>query len=167
VFADCSGTKGFFPHKFVIFLILMAPGDETDSGLESLSSSNKSLATADRKDSKVMRAEIDDDDIDDEDLDETFSERLWGLTEMFPEGVRNVTSAVVSATCAGIKGFYGLSRVITWCVFSSSAILFAPLIFEVERAQVEEMQRTQQKQVLLGPSSAMSGGMGLMPPIHR
>jgi len=66
VFADCSGTKGFFPHKFVIFLILMAPGDETDSGLESLSSSNKSLATADRKDSKVMRAEIDDDDIDDE-----------------------------------------------------------------------------------------------------
>lgn len=145
----------------------MAPGDETDSGLESLSSSNKSLATADRKDSKVMRAEIDDDDIDDEDLDETFSERLWGLTEMFPEGVRNVTSAVVSATCAGIKGFYGLSRVITWCVFSSSAILFAPLIFEVERAQVEEMQRTQQKQVLLGPSSAMSGGMGLMPPIHR
>lgn len=144
----------------------MAPGDETDSGMESLSSSNKSLVTADTKDSKDMRAEIDD-DVDDEDLDETFSERLWGLTEMFPEGVRNVTSAVVSVTCTGIKGFYGLSRIITWCVFSSSAILFAPLIFEVERAQVEEMQRTQQKQVLLGPSSAMSGGMGLMPPIHR
>ncbi|GFG36242.1 hypothetical protein Cfor_10681 [Coptotermes formosanus] len=132
----------------------MAPGDETDSGLESLSSSNKSLATADRKGSKDMRAEIDDDDIDDEDLDETLSERLWGLTEMFPEGVRNVTSTVVSASCTGIKetlfihvGFYGLSRIITWCVFSSSAILFAPLIFEVERAQVEEMQRTQQKQV--------------------
>lgn len=145
----------------------MAPGDEPDSGVESLSSSNKSLAIADGKDSKDMRSEIDDEDIDDEDLDETLSERLWGLTEMFPEGVRNVTSAVVSATCTGIKGFYGLSRVITWCVFSSSAILFAPLIFEVERAQVEEMQRTQQKQVLLGPSSAMSGGMGLMPPIHR
>jgi hypothetical protein len=43
----------------------MAPGDDTDSGLESLSSSNKSLATADRKDSKDMRSEIDD-DIDDE-----------------------------------------------------------------------------------------------------
>lgn len=25
---------------------------------------------------------------------------------MFPEGVRNVTSAVVSATCAGIKGYH-------------------------------------------------------------
>lgn len=61
---DCSGGVGVFPHKFVIFLILMAPGDETDSGLESLSSSNKSLATADRKDSKDMRSEIDDDDID-------------------------------------------------------------------------------------------------------
>lgn len=63
---DCSDTKGVFPHQFVTFLVLMAPGDETDSGLESLSSSNKSLATADRKDSKDMRSEIDDDDIDDE-----------------------------------------------------------------------------------------------------
>lgn len=25
---------------------------------------------------------------------------------MFPEGVRNVTSAVVSATCVGIKGYH-------------------------------------------------------------
>jgi len=41
-----------------------------------------------------------------QDLDETLSERLWGLTEMFPEGVRNVTSAVVSATCTGIKGYH-------------------------------------------------------------
>ncbi|XP_023707859.1 mitochondrial import receptor subunit TOM22 homolog isoform X1 [Cryptotermes secundus] len=144
----------------------MAPGDDTDSGLESLSASNKSLATSSRKDSKDMKSEVED-DIEDEDLDETLSERLWGLTEMFPEGVRNITSAVVSSTCTGIKGFYGLSRIIAWCFFSSSAILFAPLIFEMERAQVEEMQRSQQKQVLLGPSSAMSGGMGLMPPIHR
>jgi hypothetical protein len=34
--------------------------------VESLSSSNKSLATADSKGSKDMRPEIDDDDIDDE-----------------------------------------------------------------------------------------------------
>jgi hypothetical protein len=44
----------------------MAPGDEPDSGVESLSSSNKSLAIADGKDSKDMRSEIDDEDIDDE-----------------------------------------------------------------------------------------------------
>jgi import receptor subunit TOM22 len=40
-----------------------------------------------------------------QDLDETLPERLWGLTEMFPEGVRNITSTVVSSTCTGIKGF--------------------------------------------------------------
>lgn len=40
-----------------------------------------------------------------QDLDETLSERLWGLTEMFPDGVRNITSTVVSNTCTGIKGF--------------------------------------------------------------
>jgi hypothetical protein len=40
-----------------------------------------------------------------QDLDETLSERLWGLTEMFPEGVRNITSTVVSSTCTGIKGY--------------------------------------------------------------
>jgi len=41
-----------------------------------------------------------------QDLDETLSERLWGLTEMFPKEVRDVTSAVVSATCTGIKGYH-------------------------------------------------------------
>ncbi|XP_069695003.1 mitochondrial import receptor subunit TOM22 homolog isoform X2 [Periplaneta americana] len=145
--------------------------------MESLSSSNKSLATSGSKEptgskdlslEKAGRSEIeDDDDIDDEDVDESLSERLWGLTEMFPEGVRNMTYKVVSGSCNGIKGLYGLSRTITWCVFSSSVILFAPLIFEVERAQMEEVQRSQQKQVLLGPSSAMAGGMGLMPPVQR
>ncbi|KDQ85825.1 mitochondrial import receptor subunit TOM22 homolog [Zootermopsis nevadensis] len=138
----------------------MAPGDNTDSGIESLSSSNKSLATTGNK-------EMEPEEIDDEDLDETLSERLWGLTEMFPEGVRNATHNVFCSTTTGIKGLYGLSRVITWCVFSSSVILFAPLILEVELAQIEEMQRNQQKQMLLGPSSAVSGGMGLMPPIQR
>lgn len=173
----------------------MAPGEDIDSGMESLSSSNKSLATSGSKDTtgttgtkeskestgskdskdlgdlsleKAGKSDIEDDeDIDDEDLDETLSERLWGLTEMFPEGVRNVTYTVLSGTSTGVKGLYGLSRVVTWYVFSSSVILFAPLIFEVERAQMEEVQRSQQKQVLLGPSSAMSGGMGLMPPVQR
>jgi import receptor subunit TOM22 len=40
-----------------------------------------------------------------QDLDETLSERLWGLTELFPEGVRNITSTVVSSTCTGVKGY--------------------------------------------------------------
>jgi hypothetical protein len=44
----------------------MAPGDDTDSGLESLSASNKSLATSSRKDSKDMKSEVEDDNIEDE-----------------------------------------------------------------------------------------------------
>jgi hypothetical protein len=42
-----------------------------------------------------------------QDLDETLSERLWGLTEMFPEGVRNVTYSVFSSATTGIKGYLG------------------------------------------------------------
>lgn len=48
----------------------------------------------------------------------------------------------------GVKSLYGLSRSVMWVLASSSVILFAPVIFEVERAQVEEMQKSQQKQVI-------------------
>lgn len=48
-----------------------------------------------------------------------------------------------------MKSLYGLSRSVMWVVASSSVILFAPVIFEVERAQVEEMQKSQQKQVTI------------------
>lgn len=66
---------------------------------------------------------------------------------MFPESVRNKTATVVEQTTSGMKTFYSYSRSAVWIVFSTSLILFAPVIFEVERAQMEEMQRTQQKQV--------------------
>ncbi|XP_001600202.1 mitochondrial import receptor subunit TOM22 homolog [Nasonia vitripennis] len=110
------------------------------------------------------------DDEEDEE-DETLTERLIGLTEMFPEKVRNISydTAVCMKNC--VKGLYSLSCTATWLIFSSSAILFAPLIFEIERAQMEEAQRNQQKQVLLGPTSAMSGptpsGFPMAPPIQR
>lgn len=65
---------------------------------------------------------------------------------MFPESVRNVTYTVATTTKSSIKTFYGFSRSAFWVVFSSSIILFAPVIFEVERVQMEEAQRTQQKQ---------------------
>lgn len=48
---------------------------------------------------------------------------------------------------SGVKSLYGLSRSVMWVVASSSVILFAPVIFEVERAQVAEMEKSQQKQV--------------------
>lgn len=46
-------------------------------------------------------------------------------------------------------GFYKLSRNVVWIFFSSSVIMFAPVVFEVERAQMEESQRSQQKQVFI------------------
>ncbi|KAL9699697.1 hypothetical protein quinque_003138 [Culex quinquefasciatus] len=92
--------------------------------------------------------------------DESLSERLWGLTEMFPAGVRNLTGAVVSLSTASVKTLYQFSCSASWIFFTSSMILFAPVVFEVERAQMEEMQRSQQKQVLLGPGSAVGAGAG-------
>ena len=66
---------------------------------------------------------------------------------MFPESVRNASHTAAVSTHSGVKSFYQFSRSALWIVFSTSIILFAPVIFEVERAQMEEMQRNQQKQV--------------------
>lgn len=110
------------------------------------------------------------DDEDDEE-DESLSERLLGLTEMFPEEVRNFGYNVGTCLYSCTKGLYAFSCSATWLFFSSSAILFAPILFEIERAQVEEVQRTQQKQVLLGPNTGLSGvgspGLPLAPPVQR
>uniref|UniRef100_A0A3Q3DHD4 Mitochondrial import receptor subunit TOM22 homolog n=1 Tax=Hippocampus comes TaxID=109280 RepID=A0A3Q3DHD4_HIPCM len=59
------------------------------AGIEELSPAAGPVATRPPED------EIDDDD---DDLDETLVERLWGLTEMFPDTVR--TAAEFSAQCS-------------------------------------------------------------------
>ncbi|KQS43536.1 uncharacterized protein Dere_GG14239, isoform C [Drosophila erecta] len=94
----------------------------------------------------------------DDEPDETASERFWGLTEMFPEPLRNAVGAVSNATVKSVKGIYSFSCSASWIFFTSSVILFAPVIFETERAQMEELHKSQQKQVLLGPGSAMGPG---------
>lgn len=104
----------------------------------------------------------DEDNEYDDEPDETLGERLWGLTEMFPDPVRNTTAAVSGFTVKSVKGLYRLTCNASWIFFTSSMILFAPVIFEVERAQVEEMQKSQQKQMLLGTGGS-SGGMPSMP----
>lgn len=126
-------------------------------------------ASATTKASAPAAIKSKDDDYDDE-PDETLGERLWGLTEMFPETVRNVTGAVTNFSVASVKTVYKLTCNASWIFFTSSMILFAPIVFEVERAQMEEMQKSQQKQVLLGPGSAVGGGgspggMPAMPPM--
>ncbi|KAM7355189.1 mitochondrial import receptor subunit TOM22 homolog isoform 1-T3 [Cochliomyia hominivorax] len=92
----------------------------------------------------------------DDEPDETLGERLLGLTEMFPQPVRDFTSLLVDGTISSVKGLYKFTCNASWIFFTSSVILFAPVVFETERAQMEEMQKSQQKQVLLGPGSAMS-----------
>lgn len=61
---------------------------------------------------------------------------------------------------------YDFSCSAAWILFTSSMVLFAPIIFETERANMEEMQKSQQKQVLLG-TPGPGGPAGAMPPIPR
>lgn len=121
--------------------------------------------------SPEVKSLLPDDEDDDEEEDESLSERLLGLTEMFPEPVRKFGYNVGTCLYTCVRGLYTYSCSATWLVFSTSTILFAPIIFEMERAQMEDLQRTQQKQVLLGPNTALSGvntsGLPMAPPVQR
>ncbi|XP_022652774.1 mitochondrial import receptor subunit TOM22 homolog [Varroa jacobsoni] len=96
-------------------------------------------------------------EIVDDDIVETIAERLWGLTEMFPEKIRNATSILASATHTAAGKAYSLSRTLIWVFFSSAAILAAPVILELERVNMDEIAKQQQREILLGPSAAMAG----------
>lgn len=103
--------------------------------------------------------EEEEDEEDDDDFeDETLLERLIGLSEMFPEGLISTLGATVKGTASSVKWLYGASRSITWVVCSSAAIMFLPIMIETERMGIEEAQKMQQRQILLGPGAAMSGG---------
>ncbi|ELU15706.1 hypothetical protein CAPTEDRAFT_175243 [Capitella teleta] len=100
------------------------------------------------------------DEFDDE--DETIGERLWGLTEMFPESVRSLSSSATSMSISGSKWMYQTTRSLMWVLASSATILALPVMFESERAQMEEQQLQQQRQIMLGPNAALSGQQGMM-----
>jgi len=114
---------------------------------------------------------IEDDD-DELNEDESLSERLIGLTEMFPEGVRTAFSSAGSFVSAATKTSIWLLRNALWIASSSAVILILPVVFESERAQQLEEQLQQQRQILLGPNAAVSGGatgnllpgMNMVPP---
>ncbi|XP_066521969.1 mitochondrial import receptor subunit TOM22 homolog [Hoplias malabaricus] len=111
------------------------------------------------------RPHEDDIEGEDEDLDETLVERLWGLTEMFPDTLRS--AAEVSARCSVsvTKKLFSFSRTALWVGTTSFMILVLPVVFETERLQLEQQQLQQQRQILLGPNAGISGGMpGMMPP---
>ncbi|KAJ6633443.1 Mitochondrial import receptor subunit TOM22 like [Pseudolycoriella hygida] len=138
---------------------------EKDSGMSSLGGSKDE--TPERR--AITDAEHNElgENYDDE-PDETLNERLWGLTEMFPDRVRSTCGAVSGFTISTVKTLYNFSCTATWIFFTTSMILIAPVAFETERANCMESQKAQQKQVLLGPSSAamaVPGGMPALPPM--
>lgn len=66
---------------------------------------------------------------------------------MFPERIRTVCGAASSFTVSSVQNIYQFSCNASWIFFTSSMILFAPIIFETERANFMESQKAQQKQV--------------------
>ncbi|XP_034134027.1 mitochondrial import receptor subunit TOM22 homolog isoform X1 [Drosophila guanche] len=131
---------------------------EKDSGMSSLGGSKdetperRTVATVSKN---VQPARDGEENFDDE-PDETIGERILGLTEMFPDSVRNAVATVAGTSVNGCKGLFSFSRNAAWIFFTTSIIMFAPIVFETERANMEELHRSQQTQVLLGPSSAMA-----------
>lgn len=108
----------------------------------------------------------------DDEPDETLAERLWGLTEMFPETVRTACEVVTDLSINSTKTLYKFSCNASWIFFTSSMILFAPVLFETERAQMAELELSQKQRVLLGPGAAISSsggapGMPTLPPMSR
>ena len=79
--------------------------------------------------------------------DETIVERLVGLTEMFPPSLVNFVSKTSSLAFSGTKKLYNFSSSALWIASTSFTVLALPLIFEVERAQAEEAEKQQQRQV--------------------
>lgn len=95
---------------------------------------------------------------DEEFIDETIAERLWGLTEMFPECFRNASSSTVGFTKWASYSLYKFSRSALWVGTSSFMILAIPVVFEQERYNLQQQQEQHQRQLLLGPTAAAVAG---------
>jgi len=99
------------------------------------------------------------DNFDDEEfIDETLAERLWGLTEMFPECVRNATSKTTDFSKWASYSLYRFTRSAMWVGTSSFLILAIPVVFEQERYNLQQQQEQHQRQLLLGPTAAAVAG---------
>ncbi|ELK38596.1 Mitochondrial import receptor subunit TOM22 like protein [Myotis davidii] len=65
---------------------------------------------------------------------------------------------------SGRGGERGFSRAALWIGTTSFMILVLPVVFETEKLQMEQQQQLQQRQILLGPNTGLSGGMpGALP----
>merc|ERR1719509_415521 len=85
---------------------------------------------------------------DDDDIDETLTERLIGLTEMFPNFVRKGTVSLVKGSWSTSQTLYSFTRSAAWIFFSSAAILIMPVMIETERLSIIDAQKAQKTQML-------------------
>ncbi|KAL3989869.1 Mitochondrial import receptor subunit Tom22 family protein [Acanthocheilonema viteae] len=96
------------------------------------------------------------DQIPDDELEETIAERLWGLREMFPDVFRCKLEWSVDWSVWAAKHAFSFVKSALWIVTSSMMILVLPYVIEKERSEYEKSQVAQQRQMLLGPSAAVS-----------
>merc|ERR1712059_145242 len=94
----------------------------------------------------------------------TLFERVIGLTEMFPDFLRNGSVGLVKGSWSFSQASFSFAKAATWVVFSTATILFMPVMLESERLQMQDQQKAQKTQTLLGPGAAVSGGPSLGPP---
>ena len=133
-----------------------APAPAPAPGLEELLAPSRPVVTAARP-TATLEEVTDDEEEDDDDLDETIAERLLGLTEMFPDFVRNGTVGLVKSSWGFTQSCYAMSRTVSWIAFSSAALLFMPIMIETERLQLQDQQKAQKSQMLLGPGKYQEG----------
>ena len=63
---------------------------------------------------------------------------------------RSGTVSLVSNSVSLTKWSYSMSRTVSWILFSSAALLFMPVMIETERLQIQDQQKAQKNQILLG-----------------
>ncbi|XP_064406581.1 mitochondrial import receptor subunit TOM22 homolog [Halichondria panicea] len=90
-------------------------------------------------------------------IEETLSERLYGLTEMFPP-------RLIGWCGSGWVWSYWLVRRCAWVMGTSMALLVLPPFIEQQRLEFEEMQNMQKKQLMLGQGASMSQQSLTLPP---
>lgn len=87
-------------------------------------------------------------------------ERLVGLTEMFPDSIRNIILSTGNGLIGSAKWTLKNGRSFAWVITSSSMIALMPVILERERHQLQQEQLAQQRQILLGPGATTPGAAG-------
>ncbi|VEL17466.1 unnamed protein product [Protopolystoma xenopodis] len=92
--------------------------------------------------------------------DESLWERIFGLTEMFPESFRSKVSDVTKTFTSCSSTLYAVSRHIVWFGVTTSVVCFLPLSIELFLWQQNDKEALTHRAMLLGPQA--SGG-GLVP----